>query len=91
MTRSEAHQIVIMLKLGRSFGAHFKEQEWELTYLGSGLFENHGARFRRPSDPAATPEVQPFRETLKEPELVTWLCRNYSMDQMLSCRVDDLV
>lgn len=90
MTRSEAHQIVIMLKLGRSFGAHFKEQEWELTYLGSGIFENHGVRSRQPSDPPSAPAVQPFRETLSESELVTWLCRSYSFDRMLSCRCDEL-
>lgn len=90
MTRSEANQIVIMLKLGRSFGAHCRDQDWELTYLGSGIFESHGTRCRKPSDPPSGPDVQPFRETLSEAQLVSWLCRSYSFDRMLSCRCDEL-
>jgi hypothetical protein len=85
MTRSEAHQIVKLLKLGRSFNARFQEQAWELTYLGSGIFENCGTSIDDPPATAGAPVVPSFRESMTETELVDWLCRTYTFDGMMRC------
>jgi hypothetical protein len=79
MTRSEAHQIVKLLKLGRSFNARIQEQSWELTYLGGGIFENCGTSM---DDPPGAPS---FRESMTEAELIDWLCRTYTFDGMMRC------
>jgi hypothetical protein len=85
MTRSEAHQIVIMLKLGRSFGVRFRDQDGELTYLGGGVFENRRAEDVGVPVVKGAPLSPLSRESMKEADLVSWLCRHYSFDNMMQC------
>ena len=92
MTRSEAHQIVVMLKLGRTFGVRGKEQEWELNYLGGGVFEKRGSLVAHvPVAAAKFAEGEgAFRDTMSEVDLIPWLCRSYSFEGLLRCCPDRL-
>jgi hypothetical protein len=82
MTNAEARQIVIMLKLGRTFGTHFKERDWELSYQGGGRFENHSASIdHRARDGKPTRSL--FCESMTEKDLVGWLCRHYTFDGLV--------
>ncbi len=82
MTNTEAHQIVIMLKLGRTFGTHFKERDWELSYQGGGRFENNSASIdHRPR--AGKPTRLRFCESMTESNLVAWLCCHYTFDGLV--------